>query len=335
MTPWRLSASLAAIRRRGGQKDKTMTLLRNALLGLAALGLVACGQKAPEPATSAAPESAPAATAPASANPALWRVSDDDTIVYLFGTVHVLPPALEWRTDKIDRALAESKAVYFETDLDPKPNEILPILQKLGMYPPSERLSDKLSAEDRAAFEKAANDLGLPAFQLDTMKPWLAGITLAEAMITKAGYDATSGVERKLAPSAIDAGKQIRKLETVEQQLLAFADVSENAQLRFLMDGVRQMDEEAIVLDSMVKAWAAGDIAQLEKIMIEEDFQEMPEIYDALLVKRNRNWATQIDKLVDTEAGTFFIAVGAAHLVGEDSVIEMLKPLGHIAERIE
>jgi uncharacterized protein YbaP (TraB family) len=101
------------------------------------------------------------------------------------------------------------------------------------------------------------------------------------------------------------------------------------------MDGVRQMDEEATVLDSMVKAWAAGDIARLEKIMIEEDFQEMPEIYDALLVKRNRNWAKQIDELAAAEAGTFFIAVGAAHLVGTDSVVEMLKPLGHVAERVE
>jgi uncharacterized protein YbaP (TraB family) len=262
-------------------------------------------------------------------------VADDDTTVYLFGTVHVLPPTVEWRTNKIDRALADSKAVYFETDLDPAPNEILPVLQKLGMYPPSERLSDKLSAEDRAAFQKAAGELGLPAFQLDTMRPWLAGITLAEAMITKAGYDATSGVERKLAPSAAGAGKEIRKLETVEQQLLAFADVPEPAQLRFLMDGVHQMDEEATVLDTMVKAWAAGDVGQLEKIMIEEDFEEMPEIYDALLVKRNRNWAKQIDELIDAEAGTFFIAVGAAHLAGKDSVIQMLKPLGHTVERVE
>ena len=312
-----------------------MTLLRNALLGLAAIALAACGEKEQQAAAPTTPEPTPAATVPATANPALWRVSDTDTTIYLFGTVHVLPPTLEWRTDKIDKALAESKAVYFETDLDPAPNEILTLLQKLGMYPPSERLSDKLSEEDRAAFEKAANDLGLPAFQLDTMRPWLAGITLAEAMITKAGYDATSGVERKLAPSAIGAGKQIRRLETIEQQLLAFADVSEKAQLRFLMDGVRQMDEEAAVLDNMVKAWAAGDIGQLEKIMIEEDFQEMPEIYDALLVKRNRNWAKQIDELVDAEAGTFFIAVGAAHLVGKDSVIAMLKPIGHTAERVE
>ena len=319
-------------------------ILRKTLLAVAVLAIGACGEKT-TPATSVAPDSATAVSTPAietpnegvpaAANPALWRTGDADTTVYLFGTVHVLPPTVEWRTQKIDSALSGSKAVYFETDLDPAPNDILPALQKLGMYPPSERLSDKLSDQDRAAFQKAANDLGLPAFQLDGMRPWLAGITIAEAMITRAGYDSGSGVERKLAPTAIAAGKEIRKLETVEQQLLAFADVPEKAQLRFLMDGVRQMDEEATVLDRMVKAWAAGDIEQLEKIMIEEDFKEMPEIYDALLVKRNRNWAAQIDKLVDVEAGTFFIAVGAAHLVGKDSVLEMLKPLGHPATRVE
>jgi uncharacterized protein YbaP (TraB family) len=314
-----------------------MTSLRTAAFALFAFAAAACGQKAPaEPSTPAAPAPAPTATpAPATANPALWRITDADTTVYLFGTVHVLPPAVEWRTQKIDAALAESKAVYFETDLDPAPNEILPVLQKLGMYPPSERLSDKLSQEDKADLEKAVNDLGLPYFQLETMKPWLAGVTIAEAMITRAGYDATSGVERKLAPSAIGAGKEIRKLETIEQQLLAFADVPEKAQLRFLMDGIRQMDDEAAVLDSMVKAWAAGDVEGLEKIMIEEDFQEMPEIYDAILVKRNANWARKIDQLVKTETGTFFIAVGAAHLMGKDSVIEMLKPLGHAAQRVE
>jgi uncharacterized protein YbaP (TraB family) len=314
-----------------------MHSLRTAAFALFAFAAAACGQKAPaESPAQTPPQPAPAATpAPATANPALWRITDADTTVYLFGTVHVLPPAVEWRTQKIDSALAESKAVYFETDLDPAPNEILPVLQKLGMYPPSERLSDKLSQDDKAALENAVNDLGLPYFQLEAMKPWLAGVTIAEAMITRAGYDATSGVERKLAPSAIGAGKEIRKLETIEQQLLAFADVPEKAQLRFLMDGVRQMDDETAVLDGMVKAWAAGDVESLEKIMIEEDFQEMPEIYDAILVKRNANWARAIDQLVKTETGTFFIAVGAAHLVGKDSVIEMLKPLGHSSERIE
>lgn len=310
-----------------------MTLFKHAALVLAAVAMATCGPKA----QLAAP--APPAPAPASVsstnNPALWRTGDADTTIYLFGTVHVLPPSLDWRTAKIDAALNEAGALYFETDLDPAPNEIASLLQRLGYYPPSERLSDKLSAEDRIAFRQAADDLGFPVFQLDSMKPWLAGVTIAEAMITKAGYDANSGVERKLAPTAIAAGKEIRKLETIEEQLLALADLPEKAQLRFLMDGVREMGEESAMLAEMVNAWAAGDAARLEQILIEEDFREMPEIYQALLVRRNANWAKRIDQIMKDESGTFFIAVGAAHLIGDDSVIEMLRPLGHTTQRVE
>jgi hypothetical protein len=89
------------------------------------------------------------------------------------------------------------------------------------------------------------------------------------------------------------------------------------------------------MLAKMVNAWAAGDAARLEQILIEEDFREMPEIYQALLVRRNANWAKRIDQIMKDEPGTFFIAVGAAHLIGDDSVIEMLRPLGHTTQRVE
>jgi hypothetical protein len=170
---------------------------------------------------------------------------------------------------------------------------------------------------------------------LEQMKPWLAAVTLSERMITNAGYDVNSGVERRLAPDAKSAGKEIRKLETVEEQLLVFADLPEAVQIRFLMDGVKEIDEESTILDEMVNAWATGNVEKLNEIMIEEDLAENPEIYAALLVDRNANWVTEIDKLIKSEPGTFFIAVGAAHLTGKDSVIAKLVPLGYTAERVE
>mgnify|MGYP003548022907 CR=1 FL=1 len=154
-------------------------------------------------------------------------------------------------------------------------------------------------------------------------------------MITTAGYDVNSGVERKLAPDAKAGGKEIRKLETVQEQLLVFADLPEEVQIRFLMDGVKEIDEESTILDDMVHAWAMGDVQKLDEIMIQEDLAENPEIYAALLVNRNANWVKKIDELVKAETGTFFIAVGAAHLTGKDSVIAKLAPFGYTAERIE
>ena len=307
-----------------------MTLLRHALLGLAALSLVACGQNEPEP-----PAPSAADPAPAAASPALWRVGDADTTVYLFGTVHVLPPELEWRTPMIDEALAESRAVYFETDLEPDPARFGAIIVQLGMYPPSETLSDNLTPEQNAAFRKAADDLGLPHFQLNAMKPWLAAVSISEALVTRAGYDINSGVERTLAPTAQAGGKEIRKFETVEQQLLVFADMPEETQIRFLMEGLEQIAEAPAMLDAMVNAWAAGDVPALEKLLIEEDLGATPEVYEALLVNRNANWAEEIDKLIRTEPGAYFIAVGGAHLIGKDSVNAMLETRGHPVARVE
>lgn len=311
-----------------------MTLPRSMLLGLAALSLAACGQKEPAPAAPPASEPAPGAS-PVAANPALWRVGDSDTTVYLFGTVHVLPPELEWRTPLIDKALDESDAIYFETDLEPDPAQFGPIVTRLGMYPPSETLSDNLTPEQRAAFQKAVADLGLPHFQLNAMKPWLAAVSLSEALVTRAGYDVNSGVERMLAPTAKAGGKEIRKFETVEEQLLVFADMPEETQIRFLMEGVDQIAEAPAILDAMVRAWAAGDVAELEKLLIEDDLGATPEVYEALLVNRNANWVEEIDRLIKAEPGAFFVAVGGAHLVGKDSVNEMLKTQGYMVERVE
>jgi uncharacterized protein len=306
-------------------------LLRAGLVGVLALALAACGEKPTVEATTE-PAAAPAAAAK---GPALWKIGDADTTIYLFGTVHVLPPELVWRTAQIDKALGESKAIYFETDINPNPAELMPVVQGLGMYPASEKLSDRLKPDDRTALAAAAEKLGFPMTVLDRMKPWLAGVTLSEQMITKAGYDVNSGVERKLSPDAIAGGKEIRKLETVEEQLRVFADLPEPVQVEFLMEGVRQMDEESKVLDDMVNGWAKGDTDMLDKIMIEQDLAESPEIYKALLVNRNANWVKKLDELIKTEPGTFFVAVGAAHLIGKDSVIAQLEPVGHKAERLE
>jgi uncharacterized protein len=308
-----------------------MMFWKTAGVAMAAMMLApACDQK-----TQTAGDVAPAAAAAEAKGPALWRVGDDDTTVYLFGTVHVLPPELAWRKPPIDKALAEAKAIYFETDIDPNPVEMLPVIQQLGMYPPPEKLSGHLKPDDRTALEAAAIELETPMVLLDQMRPWLAAVTLSERMITNAGYDVNSGVERKLAPDAIAAGKEIRKLETVGEQLLVFADLPEEVQIRFLMEGVREIDRESTILDDMVNAWAAGDVVKLEKIMIEEDLAENPEVYEALLVKRNSNWVKKIDQLIKSEPGTFVIAVGAAHLTGKDSVIAKLAPMGYTAQRVE
>lgn len=305
-----------------------MTFWKAALLALATLS--ACSEQ--EPAVQGAVAQSQAEAQP---KPAIWKIADADTTVYLFGTVHVLPPTLTWHSPAVDRALDEAKAVYFETDTEGDPMAFRDIIQRLGLYGPSDRLSDRLSLEDLELLKSALAKLELPLVALETMRPWYAGVVIGEAVVRRAGYDVTSGVESVMRPAATAAGKEIRFLETVEEQMASFATLPEAVQIRFLVNGLSEIDTATQELDALVDAWKAGDPGTLDKLLIEEDLAVIPELYDALLKNRNAKWIPEIDTLMKSETGTFLIAVGAAHLIGNDSVIEMLKPTGYAAERVQ
>jgi uncharacterized protein YbaP (TraB family) len=294
---------------------------------LAMMMLAGCGEKPSEP--------APAPAADAAPKPALWRIADEDTTVYFFGTVHVLPPGLTWHSPAVDKALGESKAVYFETDTEGDPMAFREIVERLGKYDPSTRLSDRLGAADLALFRTTLDKLDLPFVALDTMRPWYAGIVISDAVVRRAGYDVTSGVESVMRPAARQAGKEIRFLESIEEQMASFATLPEPVQIRFLIDGLGEIDNAADDLGGLVNAWKSGDADQLNRLLIEEDMATIPELYSALLTNRNANWAPEIDTLMKSEPGVFLVAVGTAHLIGNDSVIEMLKPLGYNADRVQ
>jgi len=299
-----------------------MNIWKAIVFGLAVLG--GCGKIEPEP------TSGP--TAPP--QPAVWKIADADTTVYLFGTVHVLPPDLSWRSPTIDKAFDESKAIYFETDTEGDQIAFREMLNRLGFYSPSERLSDQLALNDLKLLTSALAKLDMPLVAIEPMRPWYAGVVISDVIVRKAGYDVNSGVESVMRSAGRSAGKQIRFLETIEQQMSSFATLPEDIQIRFLIGGLGEIDLAPQKLDDLVKAWTLGDVDSLHRLLIDEDLGNIPELYDSLLTHRNANWAAQIDSLMDSEAGTFLVAVGAAHLIGKDSVLEMLKTVGDSPQRL-
>lgn len=286
----------------------------------------ACGEPAPRPAMAPAWNKAPA--------PAIWKIKDADTTVYLLGTVHVLAPGVAWRSPAISNAFRQARAIYFETDTEGDPLALREITDRLGYYGPSERLSDHLAANDLVQLKSALARLDLPLVTLETMRPWYAGVVISQTLVLKAGYDAASGVETILRAQAQTDGKELRFLETMEEQMLSFASLPEDVQVRFLMNDITDIDGAAQKLDKLIRAWTAGDVGRLETLLIDEDLSTLPQLYDALLTNRNVRWAPEIDTLMRSEPGTFLIAVGAAHLLGKDSVLELLKKRGYIAERV-
>ncbi|AJP74724.1 polysaccharide biosynthesis protein GumN [Sphingomonas hengshuiensis] len=262
---------------------------------------------------------APTAQAQAAqdADPALWVVRDEDTTIYLFGTIHVLKPGLSWFDEAVRDAFDKSGELVIEM-IQPDAATAQATLLPLAMNASGPTLTEKLPADKRPAIAKAAGDLRFPLAVLDRFDPWFAAITLTMAGLPRLGYDPESGAEQVLQAAAKAAGKPVRGLETFEQQLGYLDGLPEPVQVRFLVSTLDEMPKMGAELDKMVTSWAKGDPDTLA-VTMNEGMRETPELGKVLLTDRNARWAKWIEQRL-AQPGTVFIAVGAGHLAGRDSV---------------
>jgi len=285
------------------------------------LALPACAQQAPTP-----------QTAKADADPALWVVKDADTTIYLFGTIHVLKPGMTWFDEAVKTAFDRSGEVVLELVM-PDPAKMQGLVAATGVAPAgTPPLTEQLPANKRAAFGKAVVDLGLPANALDRYRPWLAATQLSVAPLSKLGYDSANGPEEVITAAAKAAGKPVIGLETAEQQLGYFAGLSAKAQLQFLESTVDELPTVEKQMARMVDDWAKGRPDDLASEM-NDSLKDSPEVAKVLLTDRNARWADWVKMRMD-KPGTVFVAVGAGHLAGPESVQAQLKRIGVTAERV-
>lgn len=271
-------------------------------------------------------------SAPVAARPALWMIHQAHSTIYLFGTVHLLPNDTAWRYPALDHALADSRALYIELTDDDQANMAALVL-RYGLDA-AHPLPDLLDPSELRRLKTAADLAGVPGGMqtLSVMRPWLAALTLATAPLLKAGLDPQHGVDKQLKAQMLAAGKQVIGLETAEQQIRFLADMPQAVQLAFLRSAVREAGKAPTELTELVDAWKAGDTANVARIEDEDMRQKEPVLYQRLLVQRNRIWAGKIAAML-RQPGTVFIAVGAAHLAGPDSVQMQLQKLGLAVQR--
>ena len=283
------------------------------------------------PADALAQTTAPAAAAPIQGEgPALWVVKDADSTLYLFGSVHVLRPTTGWASPRVEAAFDSASDIWFEISNPDDQAAVMPLIQQHGLSPETP-LSSRLTPEENVELEAAAQAMGASAAQLQPMKPWLAALSLSVAPLVKAGYDPKSGVELVLKARAEAAGKPIHGFETIDKQIGILADLPDDVQMAFLRETLKDYENAVTMLDGMVEAWAKGDVATLDRVMVEEMKEASPALYQALLVDRNTDWANQIQTLLEG-SGTAFIAVGAGHLTGDESVQAILQQRGVTVE---
>ena len=266
------------------------------------------------------------------ADPALWVLSDDDTTIYLFGTMHALKTDLVWFDDAVADAFGKSDELVLEM-IPPPPEEMAGFVQTAAIAKPGSGLSTILTEDQYARFAAAASSIGLPAQMLEPMQPWFAGVTLATAPLQQLGYSAEAGAEQVLQTAAAKRSMQMVGLETFEQQMGFFTGLSQEDQIAFLMAGVDDMGEMKETFENMETAWAMGD-TKATADLLNEGMEDTPKLHEVLLKNRNAAWAKWIGTRMESP-GTVFIAVGAGHLAGDDSVQSMLAAKGFTATRIE
>ena len=262
-------------------------------------------------------------------DPALWVVKDADTTIYLFGSVHILKPGLGWFDDGVKTAFDASDQLVLEL-VELPAAEVQAMFGKFAMDQKGKALRSKMNDADRAVYEAAMGKLGIPAAAFDPFEPWAAAMTLSLLAMQKSGFDPNSGVEKQLTAAANITKKPIAGLETMEFQLGVFDTLAETEQVQFLVETAKDIDDAGATMDKMVDLWAAPDPEKLGALMNEEMTSRV--LFDALLTKRNANWAKWISARM-AKPGVTFIAVGAGHLAGPTSVQALLPAYGLNATR--
>ena len=266
-----------------------------------------------------------------SAAPAIWEVSDSDSKVWLFGSVHVLPPAIAWRTPKLDDLMKQSEQVFFEADIGPL-GQLAVIINgiKMGFGQKTDWLSS-LGAEQKDKLTAAITPLGLSVDQLAAFQPWLADAMIQEKVIETLGYTPSAGVDATLQAELPKERKAY--FETVAEQLALLGTDPVDVQTRRLMITVDTVPTLGKEMSDMANAWSSGDVAALAKEMADDP--TMDEGFTKNLVTdRNANWLKTIEGLL-ADNHQDLIVVGAGHLAGDGSVVDLLAKAGFTVQRIQ
>ena len=307
---------------------RKLKILAGACASLAlAAGTAGCTQTQ----SSYAPVSS--AEAPAIEAPALWRIADEDTTIYVFGTVHALPDDIEWYSGPVKTALDASDTLVTEIDMTPEALAAIgAVVQEKAMLPEGTTVRSLLSDEQLATYEAKLTELGIPVNALDPLEPWMATLQLSQIAFAREGVTGENGTE-KVLEALVGDSKGRDALETAAFQFEIFDELPQDVQIEYLMETLEEFDGLGASLQQMIDEWAVGDVQELGEMM-NEALEADPVLADRLLYARNANWAVWIDERLD-RPGTVFIAVGAGHLAGQDSVQDYLTGSGLTVTRVQ
>ena len=265
---------------------------------------------------------------PAAAESSVWKVQNDSQVIYLGGTVHLLRASDFPLPQEYDIAYENSSELVFETDLESMNDLAVQarLMQQLS-YGSDKSLKTVLNDEAYSALEMYTASMGLPLPMLEKFRPGMIISTLQVLEFQKIGFT-PMGVDAHFNSMAINDGKPVGQLETIDAQIGFLASMGEGNESEFILLSLKDLADTANVMDEMIAAWRNGNNDGLSELFVNDMLEEAPEVYDSLLKQRNLNWMPQLEAMLLSEP-TEFVLVGAAHLVGPDGLLALLEAKGY------
>ncbi len=269
--------------------------------------------------------------------PALWKVTGTKPgqvgTAYMFGTIHILPDDVQWRTPALEKAISDSDRLVIEVLGLEDTQGASKIFSRLAVSPGQEKLDARVKPSLRADLDRIVDAANIPEGSLNRMETWAAALSLASAQTRGLGLNSSGGVEKKLTAQFEKAGKPIEALETIEGQLGYFDRLPEAQQRQMLTSVIEESGDSQQAFEQLFNAWMTGDIDQIVTLT-DTGILKDAKTREYLLITRNQDWAEQLDKRLQRR-GTSLVAVGAAHLAGPDAVQEALAKRGYKVEKIQ
>ncbi len=263
----------------------------------------------------------------------VYRMEGNDNVIYLLGSIHLLREEDHPLPATFESVYRDADALVMELDMDDlDPLETQQIMLSRGLSMHADNLKRIMGEDDYARARRMIDDLGLAVPFLDQAKPWFAALTIINLQFIRLGFDVEYGVESWFTIQAINDGKEIAGLESLEQQLAIFDGMDPGTQSRFLLLSLEEADQMAGDMSHLIDAWKKGDAKTLERELI-SDFESVPSVYRKLVVDRNRAWQKYVEELA-VETDNYLVIVGALHLVGNDGLINMLREDGYHISRM-
>jgi uncharacterized protein YbaP (TraB family) len=258
----------------------------------------------------------------------VWAVRGTHNVVYLAGSIHMLPADDAVLPAGFARAYADSTRLVMELDLGKfDPMEAMAWMMDHGSLPAGTTLRGVLGEQRYARVSAAAAAFGMPMAGLDSLAPWVVGIQITDLAYEHEGFDPEQGVEEQLVRRAETDHKPTAGLETLPEELGSLSSLSSADQVRMLDQTIDDLKDLKAEMRGVTSAWRSGDAARLAGLLSSE-YATFPSLYKPLVTDRNRRWMPQVEELLRSKDNSL-VVVGALHLVGSGGLLELLRGKGY------